>query len=60
MSNVKKWGGPRNGSGRKPSQVKKVSLFIYPLASEIEALGGKEAAKVFAEQAIARKAKKCG
>lgn len=57
MKTEKKHGGPRPGAGRRPVKDKKTSVFAYVLASEVEAVGGKDAAKALAEQAISRKAK---
>lgn len=53
-------GGKRPNSGRKKAIVKKVPVFIYPLGSEVDALGGKGEVKRLAEAAISKQAKKCG
>lgn len=50
-------GGKRKGSGRKPVTDPKQQVNIYPHASEVEAVGGIEAAKELAIRAIQRKAK---
>lgn len=57
MTTVKKHGGSREGSGRKPATRKKTAIFIYVYEDQVEAVGGKEAAKVIGEQAVTRKAK---
>lgn len=57
MVAIKKHGGKRNGSGRKPAERKKTSIFIYVYEDIVEAVGGKEAVKVFAEQVVTKKGK---
>lgn len=59
MERKKGRGGARPGSGRKPAEVKKMAVFAYVSETAVEAVGGKEAAKDIAEQAIIRRAKKC-
>ncbi len=54
-----KHGGKRSGAGRKPTLIKKMPLFIYPLEQDVNKIT-KETAKVVAEQAISKAAKKCG
>jgi hypothetical protein len=52
---AKSHGGPRKGAGRKPVDDKKVTLTIYPTQSEIDSVGGIEAAKALALNAIQAK-----
>lgn len=44
----KKHGGKRTGAGRKPVADKKVLIRIYPLTSQVRAIGGEDKAKVLA------------
>lgn len=56
----KKAGGSRVNSGRKGlGDKKKQAIFIYVPGFQIEAIGGKESVKLFAEAAISRKASAC-
>lgn len=57
MTNTNR-GGSRPNAGRKKVADKKVSVFAYVPESQVEALGGKEAAKEIAEAAISRAAKR--
>lgn len=45
-------GGPRPGSGRKPSADPKKGIWIYVPSSQVEKVGGIEPAKRIAEMAI--------
>lgn len=56
MATKKKAGGARPGSGRKPVTNKRMPVFIYPFIHEVNAHGGKEAVKAFAEAAVSKNA----
>lgn len=43
---VKKSGGKRSGSGRKPIKDKKMQLFIYPPGSHVKSLGRATARRI--------------
>lgn len=52
-------GGARKGAGAPTKEDKKVSIgSVYVKESEVEAVGGKEQARVIAQKAIERKARK--
>ena len=55
---IKKHGGKRNNAGRKSIPDKKITVSIYPRQSEVEIVGGIDAAKALAVSAIERKVKK--
>jgi hypothetical protein len=50
-------GGKRKNAGRKPVSDPKKQVTVYPHSSEVENVGGVEAAKEIAIKAIQRKAK---
>lgn len=51
-------GGKRKGAGRKPVLDPKQQVTIYPLTSEVDAVGGITVAKELAIKSIQRNAKK--
>lgn len=51
-------GGKRKNSGRKPVSDPVKQVTVYPLTSEVDLIGGVDAAKAIAAKAIKARAKK--